>query len=242
MASGKYGAISGMLGRMQMMENISEQLASVKVHGYKKGTPTFRAELAEAQSGLATKGTNYARVSGETIDFTPGQLEYTGDPLHVAIDGDGFFQVQQPDGGLAYARKGRFQLSPEGILLDSHGRQVQSAGGGALVLPSPEVDITQDGNIWHQGVQVGQLGVYRFEDNAVLRRAPQGSFLADAEVQPELHPTPSLQQRNLESSNVDTLQTMVRMTANLRAFEATQKALRIYSEMGDQLNELGSLQ
>jgi flagellar basal body rod protein FlgG len=91
MGSGKYGAVSGMISRMQMMENISEQLASAQVRAYKKGTPTFQAKLAEASSGMATKGVNYVKTTGETIDFSPGQLEFTGGSLHLALNGDGFF-------------------------------------------------------------------------------------------------------------------------------------------------------
>ncbi len=241
MASGKYGAVSGMIGRMQMMENISEQLASIKVHGYKKGTPTFQARLAEANSGLATKGANFAQVGKESIDFTPGQLEFTGDPLHLAINGEGFFQMQQEDGSFGYSRKGMFRLSPEGVLIDSSGRQVMSAGGGPLTLPSPDVDIVPDGSIWFNGEQVGQVGIFQFDDKSVLRRAQESSFVASDGSQPKLHPAPQLAQNNLESSNVDMMQTMVRMTANQRIFDATQKVLRLYSEMDGKLKDLGEL-
>ena len=68
MASGKYGAVSGMIGRMQMMESISEQLAAVQVRAYKKGTPTFQAKLEEARSGMATKAVNHVKITNETID------------------------------------------------------------------------------------------------------------------------------------------------------------------------------
>ncbi len=242
MASGKYGAVAGLIGRMQMMENISEHLASIKVHSYKKGTPTFQAQLAEASSGLATKGTNYVKVSGEAIDFTPGQLEFTGDPLHMAINGDGFFQVQQSDGSFGYSRKGLFQLSPEGVLVDSNGLQVMSAAGGPLNLPAPDVDIAPDGNIWYQGQQVGQIAVFQFADNSLLTRSRGGMFLPVDGAQPNPHPAPQLAQKNLETSNVDMMQTMVRMTSNLRAFEASQKALRIYSEMSSKMAEIGLVQ
>ena len=77
MGSGKYGAVSGMIGRMRMMDNISEQLASAQVRAYKKGTPTFQAKLEEARSGMATKAVNHVKVTGETIDFSAGQLELT---------------------------------------------------------------------------------------------------------------------------------------------------------------------
>jgi flagellar basal body rod protein FlgG len=242
MGSGKYGAVSGLIGRMQMMENISEQLASSQVRAYKKGTPTFQARLAEARSGMATKGVNQVKVTGEKIDFSPGQLEYTGAPLHVALNGDGFFQLQRQDGSLGYTRKGLFEMNGDGILTDANGQPVMSAEGAEISLPGPDVEIAPDGNIWYQGEQVAQIGIYQFEDNSVLSRDQGSMFTPAAGNQPELHPDPQLAQKNLEGSNVDMLRTMARMTANIRAFEATQKALKIYSDMDGKVAELGLIQ
>ncbi len=242
MASGKYGAVSGLIGRMQMMENISEQLASAQVRGYKKGTPTFQAKLAEATSGMATKGVNHVQVTGENIDFTAGQLEFTGDSLHLALNGDGFFQVQREDGSFGYTRKGLFEINGEGLLTDTNGQPVMSAGGGEITLSSPEVDIAADGNIWYQGAEIAQIAVFQFEDNSILQRDQGSMFTPTDGVQPGLHPAPQISQNNLEGSNVDMLRAMARMTSNLRAFEATQKALKVYSEMDSKAADLGLVQ
>ena len=242
MASGKYGAVSGLVGRMQMMENISEQLASAQVRAYKKGATTFQAKLAEATSGMASKGVNQVKITGEIIDFSPGQLEFTGDPLHLALNGDGFFQVQREDGSVGYTRKGLFEIDGEGILTDTNGQPVMSADGAEISLPSPDVEIAADGNIWYQGATIAQVAVFQFEDNSVLRR-DQGSMFTPANgEQPELHPSPLVSQNNLEGSNINVMRTMAQMTSNLRAFEATQKALKIYSEMGSKAAEIGLVQ
>jgi len=242
MASGKYGAVSGMISRMQMMESISEQLASVQVRAYKKGTPTFESKLAEANSGMATKATNYVKTSGENIDFSAGALEFTGDPLHVALNGDGFFQVQRADGSVGYTRKGLFEINGDGILTDTNGQPVLTSDGGEIALTNPDVEITPDGNIWSQGEEIGQIAVYQFEDNSILRR-DQGSMFVPADgQQPDLHPNPQVSQSNLEGSNVDVMRSMAQMTSNLRAFEAMQKALRIYSDMGKNGAQLGLVQ
>jgi flagellar basal body rod protein FlgG len=242
MGSGKYGAVSGMLTRMKMMDNISEHMAAVKTYSYKKGVPTFEARLAEANSGMATKGVNYARISGEAIDFSPGELEASGSPLHLAINGDGFFQVQLDDGTMAYTRKGGFRLNPEGFLIDSADRKIMGTGGNEILLPSPNVEISPDGSIWHDGAQVGHVGVFKFEDNSILKRAGAALFAPSDGSEPELDLQPQVAQYNLETSNVDMMKTTVRMTANLRAFEAMQKALKIYSEMGNKGAEIGLVQ
>ena len=242
MSSGKYAAISGAVARMQMLENISEHLASTKVPGYKKGMVTFEAKLGEASSGMATKGTNYTQLTKQKIDFSSGEVEYSGDPLDLAINGDGFFQIQRPDGTFGYARKGNFELNGEGKLIDTSGFLVMGAEGGEITVPQPDVNIGQDGSIWDGETRVGQVGLFRFADTSVLKRAGGEMFIPIDGTQPEPHPSPRMSQKYLETSNVDMMKTMTRMTSNLRAFEATQKALKIYSDMGAKGAEIGLVQ
>jgi len=242
MASGKYGAVSGMIGRMRMLDNISEQLSSAQVRAYKKGTATFQAKLEEARSGMATKAVNHVKVTGETIDFSAGQLEFTGDPLHLALNGDGFFQLQRGDGSLAYTRKGKFEINGEGILTDAHDQPILSADGAEIILPGTDVEIAEDGNVWYQGEEIAQIGIFKFEDTSVLQREQGSMFVPVDGSQPEIHPAPDLAQYNLEGSNVDLMRTMARMTSNLRAFEALQKAMKVYSDMGSKASEIGLVQ
>jgi len=242
MSSGKYAAISGAVARMQRLENISEHLAAAKTPGYKKGMVTFEARLGEASSGMATKGTNYTRLTEQKIDFTPGHVEHSGDPLDLAINGDGFFQIQKPDGTFGYARKGNFELNGEGKLIDTNGFPVMSAGGGEIILPRPDVNISLDGSIWDGDTLVAQVGLFHFPDTSILQRTRGEMFIPTDNMQPELHPSPSMSQKNLETSNIDMMRTMVQMTANLRAFEANQKALKIYSDMGAKAAEIGLVQ
>lgn len=242
MGSGKYGAVSGLIGRMQMMDNISEHLAAVRTTAYKKGKMTFEAQLGEATSGMASKAVNYTRVTKEQIDFSPGQMGFTGEPLHVGINGDGFFQIKRADGSLAYSRNGSFTLNSQGELITSEGLSVLSAENAPIILPRPDVNINVDGTIYDGAEVVGKIGLFQFADNSVLQRAGTGMYVAGDGSNPVPHPNPQLMQKNLEESNVDMMRTMVRMTANLRTFEATQKALKIYSDMGAKAAEIGIIQ
>ncbi|MCK4503700.1 MAG: flagellar hook basal-body protein [Desulfuromonadales bacterium] len=242
MGSGKYGAVSGAVARMQMLDNISEHLAAAKTPGYKKGMVTFAAKLGEATSGMATRGTNYTRLTKHEIDFTPGHLEHSDDSLDLAINGEGFFQIQRPDGTFGYARKGNFELDGSGKLIDTNGFPVMGTGGGEITLPHYDVDILPDGTIWDGETRVGQVALFQFADTSILKRAGGEMFVARDKSEPEPHPNPSIAQKNLESSNIDMMKSMVRMTTNLRAFEATQKALKIYSDMDEKGAQLGSIQ
>ncbi|MEE4254019.1 MAG: flagellar hook basal-body protein [Desulfuromusa sp.] len=242
MSSGKYGAVAGMVSRMDMMENITAHLAAAKTFSYKKGVSTFEARLSEANSGMATKGINYVRKTKETIDFTPGEIEYSGNPLHVAINGEGFFKVLHPDDSVAYTRKGAFRMTPDGFLVDAFGMKVVNVENEPIIIPDPNVIISPAGNINYQGTLIGQIGVFKFEDNSVLKRAAGSAFVPTDDSNPTLFAEPEVIQNNLETSNVDMMKTTVQMTSNLRAFEAMQKALRIYSDMGSKAADIGLIQ
>ncbi len=242
MADGKYAALSGAIARMQNLDIISERLAAVKTPGYKKGTIAFSARLNEATSGMATNGTNFVNMTGQKIDFTLGHMEHSGGSLDVAINGDGFFQMQRPDGEFVYTRVGSFKLNPEGQIYGNQGYPLMGVDGREIILPHSDVVIRVDGTIWADDVQIAQIGLYLFEDNDILRRAGHGMFVAADETEPELHPEPEMIQKNLESSNVNMMEEMNRMVANMRAFEATQKALKIYSDMNAKATEMGLLQ
>lgn len=242
MADGKYAAISGAVARMQKLDNISEHLASARTPGYKKGTVTFAARLGEATSGLASNATNFTGLTSHQIDFSPGYIEHSGNPLDVAINGEGFFQIQRPDGELAYTRKGSFQLNGDGLLIDSNGYAVTGPNGEDIILDRPDFDILGDGSVWIEDEQVAQIGLFLFEDTRLLQRAGKDLFVAVDDAVPEIHPQPQMIQNSLEGSNVNLMEEMARMTANLRAFEANQKALKTYSDMNAKATELGLVQ
>ncbi len=242
MADGKYAALSGAVARMHILDNISEHLASARTPGYKKGNASFAARLGEATSGMASNATNFTGLTAHQIDFSPGYIEHSGNPLDVAISGEGFFQVERPDGELAYTRKGSFQLNGEGLLIDSNGYPVTGPNGEEIILERPDFDILADGTIWIEEEQVAQIGLFLFADTGVLQRAGQDLFVAANAAGPELHPQPQMIQNSLEGSNVNLMEEMALMTANLRAFEATQKALKTYSDMNAKATELGLLQ
>ncbi len=242
MADGKYAAISGAVARMHKLDNISEHLASARTPGYKKGTVTFAARLGEATSGMASNATNFTGLTAHQIDFSPGHLEHSGNPLDVAINGEGFFQIQRPDGDLGYTRKGSFQLNGEGLLVDSNGYAVTSPNGEEIILDRADVDILGDGSIWIGDEQVAQIGLFLFEDTGLLQRAGQDLFVVADDVVAAIHPQPQMVQNSLEGSNVNLMEEMARMTSNLRAFEATQKALKTYSDMNAKATEMGLLQ
>jgi flagellar basal body rod protein FlgG len=242
MGSGKYGALSGVMARMQMAENINANLANINTSGYKKGTPIFEARLAEAQATRGQRPTNFVQVSGETIDFTPGPLNRTGDPMNLAISGAGFFRVQQADGELVYARRGNFQINELNEMVTSSGGKLLGEGDAPVVLPQGEIEVLRDGSILSDQQRVGLIPLYLFADTRVLKRGNDGVFIAPDNEVPTLDPRAEMAQGFLEGSNVNVMEETARMISNKRAFEAAQKVLTSYSEMDSKLADLGGLQ
>ncbi len=242
MSSGKYSAISGAVSRMENMNRITEKLAAVKTPGFKQGNSTFEAKLGEINSGMATEAINYTQISKAEIDYSQGPLEFSGDPLDLAINGKGFFHIKLPDDTTAYERKGNFQLDADSRLVDTSGYPVLDVEGEEIILPQADVIINTDGRIWDGENLVAQIAVMAFEDESILMPIRGELYTPTDDSEPALTTDMEILQKNLEGSNVNLVKTMTMMTDNLRAFEATQKALKIYSDMDAKATDIGTIQ
>jgi flagellar basal-body rod protein FlgF len=246
MGSGKYGALSGVISRMQMLDNISSNLSNVNTAGYKKGVAVFESQLSEAVATRGKQATNFTQINRETIDFSQGNLNKSGNPLHLAISGTGFFRVQQADGALVYTRRGNFQLNKDGEMVTSSGAKLLDDGDSPLTIPPGDVSFTPEGTIrvvnQLDNQLVGTVPLYEFADTNVLKRGNDGVFVAPADAVVTKSLQPEMLQGYLEGSNVNIMQETARMVYNTRVFEAGQKVLTSYSTMDSKLADLGGLQ
>jgi len=176
---------------------------------------------------------------GIAVDFSPGQLARTDDPLDVAIDGDGYFVIQT-DNGERFTRNGNFSVSPDGILVTSDGHPMQGLAG-SVFLPDGAITIGHDGNIEVDGLNVGRLRIARFADPTVLVRASSSLFMiGDPIAQPEDDPDSIIRQGFLELSNVNTIEELINMISMMRIYESDQRAVAIQDEtLGRAINDLG---
>jgi flagellar basal-body rod protein FlgF len=184
--------------------------------------------------------------------MSQGALNFTGRPLDVALQQDGFLAVSQPDGSEAYTRNGNLQISPDG-LLTVQGVPVMGDGGPIEVPPSAEITIAADGTISALNAgdppntiaQIGRLKLVKAETTEVVR-GDDGFF----------HLTPAAQQRGnqlpndplvrvmsgvIEGSNVKPMETMVDMIANARRFEMQMKVIHSVDENAQRANSLLSM-
>jgi flagellar basal-body rod protein FlgF/flagellar basal-body rod protein FlgG len=230
------------------MANIAANLANVNTTGYKKAKVSFESLLRGSNQTQEAKGINYSRVRDNFTEFSPGPVIETGNPLDVAIHGDGFFKVQGPDGVL-YTRRGDFVLDQAGSLKTSTGQPVLDDGGGQITIPdasTSRVSISSLGEISVLALDgtrsvVGTLGVVTIEDTSKLKREADTTFSLEAGNQATALTEPALAVGNLETSNVNMPEEMTMMIDSLRTFETYHKVLKSYSDLSQKQDELGSL-
>ncbi len=253
-----YSAAAGMNAQQLNLDVIANNLANVNTTGYKKSKIEFQDLLYETtRTPGAEQGNGDVLPTGLQIGhgsqavatskvFTTGELTSTGNNLDVAIQGDGFFEVQMPDGTTAYTRDGALKTSSDGHITTSDGLTVQ---GGFQPVPAGTTSITISST--GQVSYTGASGTTNFQAQLVRFANPSGLQSlggnlyqqTPASGSPELG-TPgangfgTLQQGYLEMSNVSVVQEMVNMIVAQRAYEVNSKAVQASDEMMQMSNNL----
>jgi flagellar basal body rod protein FlgG len=223
-------AAGGMAMDVSRMSTIAQNLSNTATPGYKRAVPSGVPFLLE--------GSSVEAVAASTADLRHASLRPTGEALDLAIDGDGFFEVQT-EAGTAYTRRGDFRLDAAGRLVTHAGHVVQGQGG-PLVLGTTTPTIDRSGRLFDGDKPLGQLKLVTFADPRALARGEEGLFTSEqaATVQPEGEAR--LRQGHLEASNVNTAAEMVRLMETVRHFEASQKVVQGVDEMTERaLRKLG---
>jgi flagellar basal-body rod protein FlgG len=259
MNSALWVAKTGLDAQQTQMTVISNNLANVNTTGFKRGRATFQDLLyqnygqvgsqtstqTQSPSGLMI-GTGVHIGATENL-FQQGNLQQTNNNLDVAINGRGFFQVQMPDGSLAYTRDGSFQVNSQGQLVTASGYLVQP--GITIPQAAQSVTISADGIVDVQLAnqtapqQVGTLTIADFINPSGLQT--QGGNLytetaASGSPQtgtPSLNGLGSLVQGSVESSNVNVVEEMVNMIQTQRAYEMNSKAISTVDQMLQNLTQ-----
>jgi flagellar basal-body rod protein FlgG len=248
-----WAAKTGLDAQQTRMAVTSNNLANVSTSGFKKGRAVFEDLLYQnvsqvgastsqdtlAPSGLSL-GTGVRVVATEKL-YTQGNLVQTGNPLDMAVQGRGFFQVLLPDGTLGYTRDGSFQVSAEGELVTASGYKVQP--GISIPDGAQSVSVGTDGTVSVQiagqssPTQVGSLQLVDFVNPAGLQPRGENLLLESAASGPAQTGTPgldglgSIAQGSLESSNVNVVEELVNMIETQRAYEMNSKAISTTDQM-----------
>lgn len=219
---------------MRAQEVTANNLANINTPGFKGDQLFYRA----FQDELGT-GTGSGVQTLQTLRMQQGSLESTGNPFDFAIEGEGFFLIQN-DNGSFLSRDGRFELNREGFLVDQNGGMVQGEGG-AIHLPqfvnsgsgsqNIDIEVAKDGAIKVEGTVVDKLQVVTVDDISSLERRTNAYLAVQGEDQIMVDQDSQIAQGFYETGNVNPLQELLDMTRNLRMFETQQRAMRTTDEM-----------
>ncbi len=253
-----YSSAAGMQSQQTNLDVIANNLANVNTTGFKKNKTEFQdllyqtARAAGAEQGggnqvpTAAQIGHGSRLVATSKIFTTGELTQTGERLDVAIQGDGFFEVQLPDGTKAYTRDGGLKTASDGRVTTSDGLVLQ--GGWAAIAPgttsitiAPSGDVTTTGA---GGTQNFKVQLARFTNPGGLESIGRNLYKETSASGTAELGTPGengygeLQQGFLEMSNVKVVEEMVNMIVAQRAYEVNSKAVQAADEMMQISNNL----
>lgn len=246
-------AKTGLDGQQTRLSVIANNLANVNTTGFKRSRAVFEDLLYQnvrqvgAQSSQDTVlpsglslGTGVRLVSTEKL-HTQGNVIQNGNPLDIAIEGRGFFQILLPDGSIGYTRDGSFQMDAQGQMVNANGYVLQPG----ITIPANTLSVTigSDGVVSVLGAgsttptQVGTVQTVDFINPAGLQAIGKNLFLETASSgspqagTPGLNGLGTLVQGSLESSNVNVVEEMVNMIETQRAYEMNAKAVSTTDQM-----------
>ena len=253
-------AATGMMAQQLRTEVIANNLANVNTTGFKRSRAHFEDLLYQTVQGNATVGETEAatmpaiqvgrgtRLSAVQRLHSQGALENTGRPLDLAIEGEGLFQIQMPNGGMAYSRDGSFTISDQGALVTSGGYSlvpnIKIPEDAASVTISRTGIVTAQTALDAEPVEVGRIELARFANPAGLLSVGENLYTQTAASGEPVLGFPQddglgrILQGNLETSNVEIVQEMVDMITAMRAYEVNSKAIQNSEQMADIANSM----
>jgi flagellar basal-body rod protein FlgG len=250
---------TGMTGQQMMVDTIANNLANVNTTGFKRSQINFQDLLYVTMEEPGTEiaaGINSpsgleigsgVRAASTIKVFTPGELQNTGNPLDIAITGDGFLQVTMPNGELRYTRDGSLMTNANGQLVTTGGYYIEPA----ISIPTDviSVSIEKDGGVNivdASGAQsvVGTIQLARFPNNSGLSSEGDNLLMETAASGTPTTGTPgengfgTIQSGFLEKSNVQMVNELVNLITAQRAYEINSRAIRAGDDMLRTANEI----
>ncbi len=217
MSNAIYSALSRQTALSQELASLANNIANASTAGFRGDGQIFSEYVNAVPGGPSISQT---RIGGRLINRAQGDLVQTGGALDLAIEGEGFFVVETPQGD-RLTRAGAFQRNERGLLASSDGHLVQGAGGGPIAVTDGDLVISADGVISAGGAVIGQLRVATAEPTLLVR---EGTTLFRAEG-PLADIAPVVRQGFIEASNVKPVLELSRLIEVQRAFELGQQLL-----------------
>lgn len=224
MSSTVYVGLSAQVALERRLDTVANNVANMN-------TPGFRAEEVKFQAMLTRAGGQNVAFSspGETyISRRSGSITETGNPLDVAVDGEGWLAIQTPS-GTAYTRDGRMEIGDTGDLMTAAGYPVLDPGGGTITLDpaAGDVVIGRNGTISQNGKPVAAIGLFLIPKTATLARAENSGVIpSEAAVPVEDMTVNGVRQGYVEGANVNPIMEISKLVMLSRAFDSAASAVQ----------------
>lgn len=226
-------ALSGQLALQRQLDTTANNVANMNTAGFRRDQMLFQSHI----SRLAVPGRQVAFVQDRAtyVDVAQGPIERTGNPLDVAINGEGFLAIERPgNAGRGYTRDGRLKVAPDRTLVDNSARPVLDESGTRILIPerTSNIEIRADGTIIatidRRPQQVGRIGLFRTTELRAVRKAGDGLLdIPAAQIQPvdPLSRASRFAQGALENSTVQPVREIANLTELQRSYERMQKIM-----------------
>jgi len=216
-----YIALSRMDAQQRAMAVTADNIANASTTGYKRESVLF-SDFLNHQHGdkvpAGGKDEAYTQDRATYRDFQQGDLQQTGNPLDLALGGEGYFQVRTAN-GVRLTRSGRFEEEPDGAVVDESGNPLLDRTGQPLVLPATDhrISIASDGSVSTETGDVGQIGIVTARDQNRLQA--EGGKLLRSDQPTALVQRPNITQGSIEGSNVQMMTEVTKMLDIQRNFQ-----------------------
>lgn len=227
-------AASGLRSRMESLDLLANNLANSATTGFKRDQE-FYGLYSSLNSNDPVNGgpsSTLPTVEKQWTDFSAGMTQDTGNPLDVALNGNGFLGVTGPNGTL-YTRAGNLKVLATGELATNEGYPLRSTSGDAIKVTSGQpITIAPDGTVQQSGESIGQMEIVNFKSTDSLQKMGSTCFQNTDSKNPAVPATDvTVQQGKVETSNVPVAEAAMRLVGVMRQFEMLQKAIGVSSDM-----------
>ena len=243
MLRGIYSSATGMITQYKKIDVLGNNISNVNTDGFKRDELTLKSfdeEITDRMTDGVPIGsmTGGDAVNAVSTDFTQGDPEQTGRDTDLCVMGDGFFAVEDGQGGVKYTRDGNFNVDQNGYLELSSGERLLDENNQPLHVGGDSFAVSSDGTVTAGGSTLGKIGLTASAAADGVRKRSDGFFDITSPTAAGGH----ILQGYVEDSNVAAVDEMTGLMAATRSFQASQQAFQVNDDTLDKLiNQVGSI-
>ena len=227
--------MSGARTQNLALEMTANNISNANTTGFKAERLVFEEVLKESEDGLQMVKESQVQVAGNHTDFRQGIMDKTGNPLDLAIAGEGFFVVNTP-GGERYTRAGSFGISADGYLVNTDGHRVQGESGDIDLKDARGLRVDHEGNVTKRGRLLDTIRVVSFADVQKVEREGHNLWVnppANEVIESEA----AVKSGWLEKSNVNAIHSMTNMIQISRLYEMFMKGIQTFQKIDEKTSQ-----